>query len=71
VRHTALRLDVLQTLDRIPRPQPDRGEYALLKAFGERIMARDPDRQAAKIQIRIALMTLFNLLGTSGIARVV
>lgn len=28
-----------------------------LKTFGERIAARDPDRQTAEIQIRIALMT--------------
>ena len=27
-----------------------------LKAFGERIAARDPDRQTAEIQIRVALM---------------
>jgi hypothetical protein len=30
-----------------------------LKAFGERIAARDPDRQTAEIQIRIALMNRF------------
>lgn len=29
-----------------------------LKAFGERIAARDPDRQTAEIQIRIALMNV-------------
>ena len=28
-----------------------------LKLFGERIMSRDPDRQTAEIQIRIAIMT--------------
>lgn len=41
-----------------------------LKAFGERIAARDPDRQTAEIQIRIALINRFNALGTAGIARV-
>jgi len=41
-----------------------------LKAFGERIMARDPDRQTAAIHIRIALMNRFNALGTAEIIRV-
>ncbi len=41
-----------------------------LKAFGERIAARDPDRQAAEIQIRIALMNRFNARGTAEIVRV-
>jgi hypothetical protein len=40
-----------------------------LKSFGERIMARDPDRQAAEIHIRIALMNRFNALGTADIVR--
>lgn len=41
-----------------------------LKAFGERIAARDPDRQTAEIQIRIALMNRFSVLGTAEIVRV-
>jgi IS5 family transposase len=41
-----------------------------LKAFGERIMARDPDRQTAEIQIRVALINRFNTLGTAEIVRV-
>ncbi|MGB3408196.1 MAG: IS5 family transposase, partial [Jannaschia sp.] len=41
-----------------------------LKSFGERIMARDPDRQTAEIHIRIALMNRFNALGTAEIIRV-
>ena len=41
-----------------------------LKAFGERIAARDPDRQTAEIQIRIALMNRFSALGTADIVRV-
>ncbi len=36
-----------------------------LKAFGERIMSRDPDRQRAEIRIRIAIMNRFNKLGTT------
>lgn len=38
-----------------------------LKAFGERIAARDPDGQTAEIQIRIALIKRFNELGTAEI----
>jgi hypothetical protein len=41
-----------------------------LKAFGERIAARDPDRQTAEIQIRVALMNRFSALGTAEITRV-
>ena len=41
-----------------------------LKAFGARIAARDPDRQTAEIQIRIALINRFNALGTAEIVRV-
>ncbi|QCO57759.1 IS5 family transposase (plasmid) [Pseudorhodobacter turbinis] len=41
-----------------------------LKAFGERIAARDPDRQTAEIQVRIALINRFNALGTAEIVRV-
>jgi len=41
-----------------------------LKAFGERIAARDPDHQTAEIQIRIALINHFNALGTAEIVRV-
>lgn len=40
-----------------------------LKAFGERISARDPDRQTAEIQIRVALMNRFNAIGTAEIVR--
>lgn len=41
-----------------------------LKAFGERIASRDPDRQTAEGQIRVALMNHFNALGTAEIQRV-
>ena len=40
-----------------------------LKAFGERIASRNPDRQTAEIHIRIALMTRCNALGTDEIER--
>lgn len=41
-----------------------------LKAFGERIASRDPDRQAAEIHTRIALMNRFSALGQAEITRV-
>ncbi|MFV0292095.1 MAG: IS5/IS1182 family transposase, partial [Paracoccus sp. (in: a-proteobacteria)] len=41
-----------------------------MKAFGDRIAARDPDRQTAEIHIRVALINRFNALGTAKIVRV-
>ena len=41
-----------------------------IKAFGERIAARNPDRQTAETQIRGALINRFNALGTAAIIRV-
>ena len=41
-----------------------------LKALGERIAARDPDRQTAEIHIRVALMNRFSALATAEIVRV-
>jgi hypothetical protein len=41
-----------------------------LKAFGERISARDPDRQTAEIQIRVALINRCNALGIAEIVRI-
>ena len=41
-----------------------------LKAFGECIAARHPDRQTAEIQVRIVLMNRFSALGTAEIIRV-
>ena len=41
-----------------------------IKAFGERIAARDPDRHTAEIHIRSALMNRVNALGTAEIVRV-
>ena len=41
-----------------------------LKAIEERIAAKDPDRQTAEIQIRIALMNRFSALGTAEIIHV-
>ena len=41
-----------------------------LKAFGDRIMARDPDRRTAEIHVRVALMNRFSALGRAEIVRV-
>lgn len=41
-----------------------------LKAFGERIAARDPDRQITEIHIRIALINRFNTLGSAEVVRI-
>ena len=41
-----------------------------LKAFGERIASRNPDRQTAEVQIRVALINRFNALGTAEIKHV-
>ena len=41
-----------------------------LKSFGDRLMARDPDRQTAEIHTRIALMNRFSALGRAEITRV-
>ena len=40
-----------------------------LKAFGERIASRDPDRQTAELHIRVALINRFDSLGTAEIVR--
>ena len=41
-----------------------------LKSFGERIASRDPDRQAAEVHTRSALMNRFSALGRAEIVRV-
>lgn len=41
-----------------------------LKAFGERVAARDPNRPTAEIHIRIALINRFLALGSAEIQRV-
>lgn len=41
-----------------------------LKAFAERIAARDPDHRTDEIHIRVALMNRFNALATAEVVRV-
>ena len=64
-RHPTLWQRVLETMDRIPCPKPNRGEDAVPQGFRRRHPARDPDRQTAEIQIRIALMNRFAALVTA------
>ena len=40
------------------------------RTIGERIAARDPERQTAEIHIRITLVNRFNALGTAESVRV-
>jgi hypothetical protein len=49
---------------------PARFKMRCIKSFGERITARDPERQTAEIHIRVALINRFNALGTVEIVRV-
>lgn len=83
-RHPIRWPGLLDTLDGLSRPKSGRSDPSrdiasqcsagqwmrCLKAFGERIAARDPDRQTAEIHIRIALMNRFSALGTAEIERV-
>jgi hypothetical protein len=41
-----------------------------LKAFAERIAARDPTRQTDEIHIRVTLINRFNALATAEVVRV-
>ena len=68
LRHPALWSCVREALDTMP--VAGSRIRRCLKAFGERISARDPDRQTAKIQICVALINRFNALGTAEIVRV-
>ena len=69
MRHTSLWPGVLETVYRIPRPQPRGGEDSCLKSYGGRIAAWDPDRQTAEIHIRVADINRFNALGVADVHR--
>lgn len=68
--HAAIWPGVLEAVDGIPYPCRIEAKMRCLKALGERIAARDPDRQTAEIHIRIALANRFTALGTAEIVRV-
>ena len=57
-------------MERIPPPKPRRNKDALCepkvrvaKLLGQRLMARDFDRQLAEFQVRVAVLNGFTALG--------
>jgi hypothetical protein len=57
-------------MERIPPPKPRRNQNALCepkvreaKLLGQRLMARDFDRQVAEFQVRVAVLNGFTALG--------
>ncbi len=60
----------LATMERLPPPKPCRDENARCepkvreaKLLGQRLMARDFDRQVAEFQVRVAVLNGFTALG--------
>ena len=53
----------LEEMDRLSCRSRVEATMNRLKLFGERIMSREPDRQTAEIQIRIAIMNRCSALG--------
>src|SRR5690606_19335960 len=53
----------LATMERISPPKPHRNKDALCETAGQRLMARDFDRQAAELQVRIAVLNGYTALG--------
>ena len=50
-------------MERIPPSKPRRNKDALVKLPGQRLMARDFDRQVAEFQVRVAVLNGFTALG--------
>ena len=51
-------------MERIPPPKPRRNENATsVKLLGQRLMARDFDRQVAEFQVRVAVLNGFTAIG--------
>ena len=50
-------------MERIPPSKPRRNKDALVKLLGQRLMARDFDRQVAEFQVRVAVLNGFTALG--------
>ena len=60
----------LATMERVPPPEPRRDKDALrepkvreAKLLGQRLMARDFDRQVEELQVRIAVLNGYTALG--------
>jgi hypothetical protein len=69
-RHPALRPCLLEKLNRISRPEPDRGEDAVPESLRRAHCRTAPRQPDGGIQIRVALINRFNSLGTAEIVRV-
>lgn len=50
-------------MERVPPAKSRRDKDALCETVGQSLMARDFDRQVAKIQIRIAVLNRYTALG--------
>jgi len=53
----------LAELERVPSPQQGGNENELRELLGQRLTARDFDRQVAEVQIRVAVLNRFTALG--------
>jgi transposase len=55
----------LAKLERIPPPEPRQDETKMhcMKLLGQRLMARDFDRQVAEVQVRVAILNGYTALG--------
>jgi hypothetical protein len=52
-------------MERLPPPKPRRDENpTCVKLLGQRLSARDFDRQVAAFQVRVAVLNGFTALGT-------
>ena len=50
-------------MERLPPPKPCRNKMHCVKLLGQRLMARDFDRQVAEFQVRVAILNGFTALG--------
>ena len=63
-RIQTLRADDLATMERVSPPKPRRDQDATsVKLLGQRLAARDFDRQVAEFQVRVAVLNGFTALG--------
>lgn len=51
-------------MERLPPPKPSWNKMHCIKLLGQRLSARDFDRQVAEFQIRVAVLNGFTALGT-------
>jgi hypothetical protein len=51
-------------MERLSPPKPRRDQMHCVKLLGQRLSARDFDRQVAEFQVRVAVLNGFTALGT-------